>query len=155
MKDAFIWDQSNTLIKQTINSLRVLAGDTCTCGLNCFQLIQQSIRKLKRNPFFPFWIMWHFTSSSFASFALLLPLFVFWQFRSQLWQCQIFNCHGRWPIDFIPVNLSSCDVCHCSGDQGTSQALGIQAEAGKVARKGISQTIKRNVGGLANNQADR
>lgn len=50
-----------------------------------------------------------------ADSACCLTLFVVWQFRSQLWQCWIFNCHGRWPIDFIAVSSGSCNVCNCMG----------------------------------------
>lgn len=50
-----------------------------------------------------------------ADSACCLTLFVVWQFRSQLWQCWIFNCHGRWPIDFIAVSSGSCKVCNCMG----------------------------------------
>lgn len=60
---------------------------------------------------------WFFLLPSLFScrFCLLPHSFFVWQFRSQLWQCWIFNCHGRWPIDFIAVSSGSCNVCNCMG----------------------------------------
>lgn len=69
-------------------------------------------------------------------FILLLPYSLYYMTaKKPVVTVLNFNCHGRWTIDFIPLNFDSCDVCHCTGDQEASPAQGIKPRQAKQVKK--------------------